>query len=419
MPESIDPTELLAQANPITSYEIDPAHLTQMVNRVISTPMPSRFPLLRTWQMKAGSAVAGAALVATGVIVAISGAPQSLTVLALPSNTAVAGPAEHAPATLAPVAFESTQAPTASGTAAKTTRTYVAGPRLSTSEMSLAIFTVASVKSPQNKVLRIAEALNVRHASPVLGPSSNATGTWIAKGTNALVVTAPFARSSTHSTAVISSPGPLTWTYNVSGPCPQPSTLSPSVTATSCAMASDFSDHHASHSQLISWSTPFATKLVTGDLIPAGMTLASPRFTGTDNIVYYPLRTSNAVATNQFEEFQFSNEGRLIYATGLLGSIAPGNNYPVITEAAGAGVLSNPSLNGVNPGGPMIPAPSKKVSGSGIALTLNSAKLNYELVRLNNGSAVLVPQYTYAASDGTSLQVLALNPSYYRIKAAK
>jgi len=135
--------------------------------------------------------------------------------------------------------------------------------------------------------------------------------------------------------------------------------------------------------------------------------------------VYYPLRTSNAVATNQFEEFQFSNEGRLIYATGLLGSIAPGNNYPVITEAAGAGVLSNPSLNGVNPGGPMIPAPSKKVSGSGIALTLNSAKLNYELVRLNNGSAVLVPQYTYAASDGTSLQVLALNPSYYRIKAAK
>jgi hypothetical protein len=67
----------------------------------------------------------------------------------------------------------------------------------------------------------------------------------------------------------------------------------------------------------------------------------------------------------------------------------------------------------------MIPAPSKKVSGSGVALTLNSAKLNYELVWLTNGSAVLVPQYTYAASDGTSLQVLALNPSYYHIKTAK
>jgi len=67
----------------------------------------------------------------------------------------------------------------------------------------------------------------------------------------------------------------------------------------------------------------------------------------------------------------------------------------------------------------MIPAPSKNVSGSGKTLTLNSATLKYELVWLSNGSAVLVPQYTYAASDGTSLQVLALNPSYYRVKAAK
>jgi hypothetical protein len=116
MPDSLDPTELLAQANPITNYEIDSAHLTQMVNRVTSTPVPSRFPLLRTWQMKASSAVAGAALVATGVVIAVSGAPQSLTVLALPSNTPIAGPAVHAPATLAPVTFESTQVPTASGT---------------------------------------------------------------------------------------------------------------------------------------------------------------------------------------------------------------------------------------------------------------------------------------------------------------
>jgi hypothetical protein len=418
MPESIDPTELLADAKPITNYEIDSAHLTQMVNRVTSTPVPVRFPLLRTWQMKAGSAVAGAALVATGVVVAISGAPQSLSVLALPSNTPIAGPAAHAPATLAPVTFESTQVPTAAGTVAKAIRTYVAGPRLSTSEMSLAIFTLSPVKSAQDKVLRIADALNVHEASPVLGLSLSAARTWIAKGTNALVVAAPFVRSFAHSTTVSSS-GPLTWTYNVAGSCPQPSTLSLGAARTSCAMASDLSDHNASHGQLISWSTPYATKLVTSDLVPDGMTLASPRFIGTDNIIYYPLKTSNAVATNQYEEFQFSNKGALIYATGLLGSISPGSKYPVITEADGAGVLSNSSPSGVNPGGPMIPAPSKKVSGSGVALTLNSAKLNYELVWLTNGSAVLVPQYTYAASDGTSLQVLALNPSYYHIKTAK
>jgi hypothetical protein len=421
MPDSIDPTELLAHANPITTYEIDPARLTQMINRVTSTPVPSRFPLLRTWQMKAGSAVAGAALVATGVLVAISGAPQSLAVLALPSNTAIAGPVAHTPATLGPVVFESTQVPTVTGSAATAFRTYVAGPRLSTSGVSLRIYKVKWVKNPQTKVLRIAGALNVRDASPVLGVSSSPPDTWIAKGANALVVVAPYVGSSTRPTVSISSPGPLTWTYNVAGPCPQPSTLSLGVVPTSCPMASDFSDHNASHAELTSWSTPFATKLVTSDLVPGGMTLAPPRFTGTNNIVYYPLRTSNAVTTNQYLEFQFSNQGKLIYATGLLGSVSPGKNYPVIAEADGAGLLSNPSLSGINPGGPMIPAPSKKVSGSGVAvaLTLKSATLTYELVSLTNGSAVLVPQYTYAASDGTALQVLALNPSYYRINTAK
>jgi hypothetical protein len=370
--------------------------------------------------MKASSAVAGAALVATGVVIAVSGAPQSLTVLALPSNTPIAGPAVHAPATLAPVTFESTQVPTASGTAAKSTRTYVAGPRLSTSAVSLAVYKVAAVKSPQAKVLRIAGALGVRDVGPVTGLPSSPALNFVAKGTNATVVATPFIKSAGPSTVIVPLPGPLTWTYNVAGPCPQPSTLAPGAAPASCAMANDFHDHGASHDQLISWVTPLATRLVTGNLIPNGMTLAPPRFTGTANIVYFPLRTSNIVTTNQYEEFQFSNKGTLIYATGLLGSIYAPKNYPVISEADGASVLSNSSLNGINPGGPMIPAPSKKVSGSGAAaLTLTSAKLDYELVSLTDGSSVLVPQYTYAASDGTSLQVLALNPSYYRIKTAK
>jgi hypothetical protein len=419
MPDSLDPTELLARANPITNYEIDPAHLTQMINRVTSTPAPARFPLLRTWQMKAGSALAGVALVATGVVIAISGAPQSLAVLALPSTTPIAGPAMHAPVTLAPVVFESTQVPTATATGATTTRSYAAGPRLSTSATSLRIFKVTSVRSPQEKGLRIAEALNVHDARTVLGVASSPADTWTAKGANALVVLAPYFTGTTHSSLGAATPGPLTWTYNVAGTCAQPSTLSPSPITTSCATASDLSDHGASHAQLVSWSTPFATKLVTGSLVPDGMTLASPRFTGTDNIVYYPLKTSNSVATNQYEEFQFSDKGILIYATGLLGSLMRGHNYPVIAQADGAGVLSNPSLNGINPGGPMIPAPSTKVSNRPAALTLTSATLRYELVRLTNGAVVLVPQYTYAASDGTSLQVLALDPSYYRIQKAK
>jgi hypothetical protein len=417
MPESIDPTELLAQANPITNYEIDSAHLTQMVNRVISTPVRSRFPLLRTWQMKAGSAIAGAALVATGVVIAISGSPATLGVLALPANTPVAGPALHAPATLSPTVFAATQVPV-TGSGAQIIRTYVASSRLSTSAVSLAVYKIAAVKNPHATVLRIARVLGVRDASPVQPPSS-ASSTFIAKGSNAMVEASLFVGSTAPSKVTVSTTGPMTWTYNLSGPCPQSSTLSLGATGTSCALASVFRDHNASHAQLISWSTPFATKLVTSDLIPNRMTLASPQFTGTGNIVYYPLRTSSIVASNQYEEFQFSNKGALIYATGLLGELSAGHNYPVISEAAGAGVLSNPSLNGINPGGPMIPAPTRKNANSPAALTLKSAQLNYELVWLTNGSAVLVPQYTYAASDGSSLQVLAVDPSYYRLAPKK
>lgn len=419
MPESLDPTELLAQANPITNYEIDSAHLTQMVNRVISTPLPSRFPLLRTWQMRAGSAIAGAALVATGVVIAVSGSPSTLSVLALPANTPIAGPAVHAPATLRPTLFATAQVPSATGTAAKATRSYIAGPRLSTSAVSLAVYKMTAVKSPEAKVLRIAGALGVHDVRPVIGLPDDSALNIVAKGTNATVVATRFIKSAGPSTIIVPLASPLTWTYNVAGPCPQPSTLSLGATPTSCPMASVFSDHDASHAQLISWSTPFATKLVTSNLIPDGMTLASPRFTGTDNIVYYPLKASNIVTTNQYEEFQFSNKGSLIYATGLLGALSVGHNYPVISEAAGAGVLSNPSLNGINPGGPMIPAPSTKNANSPATLTLKSAQLHYELVWLSNGSAVLVPQYTYTASDGSSLQVLAVSPSYYRLAPKK
>ena len=54
-----------------------------------------------------------------------------------------------------------------------------------------------------------------------------------------------------------------------------------------------------------------------------------------------------------------------------------------------------------------------------MTVTLKSATLTYELVGLNNGSDVLVPQYLYRTSNGTILQALALDPSYYHLAPAK
>jgi hypothetical protein len=95
MPELPDPTELLAAANPVAAYDVDPARLEQMITRATATPLHRRLSLLRTWQMRTGSAVAAAAVVVTAVVVSLSGAPQALTVLALNGATPVAGPASQ------------------------------------------------------------------------------------------------------------------------------------------------------------------------------------------------------------------------------------------------------------------------------------------------------------------------------------
>ena len=69
----------------------------------------------------------------------------------------------------------------------------------------------------------------------------------------------------------------------------------------------------------------------------------------------------------------------------------------------------------------MIPAPTTPVTSkkTAVTVTLQSATLTYELVRLTNGEDVLVPQYVYRASNGTTLQALALNPSYYHLAPVK
>jgi hypothetical protein len=154
------------------------------------------------------------------------------------------------------------------------------------------------------------------------------------------------------------------------------------------------------------------------------MTLGAPTFSSDVNIIYYPLRTSSGVVTNLDEEFQFTDHGSLLFATGLLATISLDKKYPVLSEAGGASLLTTPTAStsgAVNPGGPMIPAPTTPVTSkkTAVTVTLQSATLTYELVGLTNGEDVLVPQYVYRASNGTTLQALALNPSYYHLASVK
>ena len=430
MPDAIDPTELLAAANPVASYEIEPDRLDQMITRAIATAPVSRFSLLRTWQMKAGSAVAAAALVVTGVVASL-GAPSSLTVFAFAANTSVAGPAS--PLVAGAANFESTKAPTShSGT-----QQYVAGRQLASVAPPLAVYSVASVANPQSAVKAIATALGVRHAALSKSCSYNNLGTTgagvDAVGRSAEVIGDSFGTKNCQGPLV----GPITWAFaHKTSPCLQ--LASPNATTFVCAVRGVFK-HVASHLKLVAWSAPLVKSLLAGRLVPSGMKLAAPTFLSGTNIIRYPLETMGGVATNQDDEFEFTNHGALLFASGLLATTTLVAKYPALSPSAAVALLSTSSPSGginpggpmipapgattttINPGGPMIPVPSSTTTTNTPtnSVTIGSATLSYQLVWLTNGSAVLVPQYTYRANNGSAQRALALNPSYYLVEPAK
>lgn len=429
MPDAIDPTQLLAAANPVASYEIEPDRLDRMITRAIATAPVSRISLLRTWQMRAGSAVAAAALVVTGVAVSL-GAPSSLTVFSFAANTSVAGPSSLSVA--GPANFASTKAPTSHSGAQK----FIAGRQLASAVPPLAVYSVASVANPQSAVKAVATALGVRHATLTKSCSYDNVGTTgagvDAVGRSAEVIGDSFGTKNCRGALV----GPITWAYaHKTSPCLQ--LASPNATTFVCAVGA-VDQHAASHLKLVGWSAPLVKALLAGRLVPSGMKLAAPTFLSGTNIIRYPLETMGGVATNQDDQFEFTNHGALIFASGLLATTTLVAKYPALSPSAAVGLLStaNPS-GGINPGGPMIPAPGATTTinpgGPMIpvpsstttttvptnSVTINSATLSYQLVWLTNGSAVLVPQYTYRANNGSAQRALALNPSYYLVEPAK
>jgi hypothetical protein len=436
MPDAIDPTELLAAANPSTDYQIEPDRFEKMISRVTSARVASRFSLLRTWQIKAGSAGA-AALVVAGVVVSLGGAPAGLTVLSLANGTSVAGASPSAALTAGAAIYESTKAPSSHSKALS----FVAGPQLTTEAPSKAVYSAVSVADPSASVLGVASALGISITSQSESCSYNSAGTNSASinavGKSAEVVGTSLLDSKCQTT----SGTPISWTYSLKkSPCQQSTT--PTATETICQVSGKFVEHGASHLQLTTWSAPLVTSLIGAHLIPKGMTLGAPTFSSDVNIIFYPLRTSSGVVTNLDEEFQFTNHGSLLFATGLLAAISLDKTYPVLSEAGGAKLLATltaTASGAVNPGGPMIPAPitatTVQVNPGGpkiptpttpvtshktaLTVTLQSATLTYELVGLANGADVLVPQYVYRASNGTTLQALALNPSCYHLASKK
>lgn len=170
--------------------------------------------------------------------------------------------------------------------------------------------------------------------------------------------------------------------------------------------------------------------------------------------------------------FQFGDSGDLVFASGVIASTTLLDSYALVSEIAAVGLLAaqdrvgSPSLNpgtimtvtpttGTISTEPQSPSPSTGTtsdttpptgvggSGSGTAVgsgpidtvpitpttstlpavtapsvqsasvteTLESATLGYAVKLLTDGSAVLVPTYTFTAPDGSTWRVIALDPA--------
>ncbi|MGD0055854.1 MAG: hypothetical protein ABSC34_10525 [Acidimicrobiales bacterium] len=405
---TLDPTELLAGANPVATYEIDPARLDQMITRVTATPLPTRLSLLRTWQMRAGSLAAAAALV-TGLVISLGSSPQGLSVLALSASTPVAGNATPSPASTG-LTFAAAKATVPSSVVVPPTNLGV-GRTLATNAGRADVFKFVSIADPGAKLTRIAHDLGL------LGGVTSPTCPWRTIGTNATLSGArspSIGCASTGSTLA----APITWRFNMRNPVCPPTTTPPATSTSRCPSVQNATGRGATTHQLVAWSSPLLARLSGEGLVVGGATWGTPIVNAFDDTIYYPLVVDDTTLANQYEEFQFTSYGLLIHASGLLGRTSLVDAYPLISQAAGVALIENPSpATSVNPGGPMIPATTSTTKPSNDVVKV--ATLEYELASLRSGGAVLVPQYVYLTSRGVRYQALALNPSFFTDRAGK
>jgi len=412
MPEALDPTELLAGANPVAAYEIDPARLDSMISRVTATALPRRLTLWRAWQMRAGSALAAAAVVVTAVVISLGSAPQGLTVLALNGATPVAGAASQ-PLATSGLTFAAAQA-TVPSAATPAPKDLSAGRALATNTGSADVFQFVSIPAPSTALKRLAVDLGV------LDAASSPTCPWRTVGTNATLSGQWSPASLCRSTAP-SLAAPITWSFAMRNPtCPPSTSTTAGDTTSVCPSVQNVTLSGATARQLLTWSAPVLKRLVTHGLIVSGATLGAAITNRFDNTVYFPIEVNGATLANRYERFQFTSYGLLIHASGLLGRTSLVDSYPLISQAAGVSLLEGThasSTKAINPGGPMIPAPSTTTTPS--TQVVKAALFQYEQATLTNGSVVLVPQYLYLTNRGARYQVLALSPSYFTDRAAK
>jgi hypothetical protein len=372
MTDQIDPLEQLRAANPVDSYRMDPGLQEQMTLSVLSEPRSvRRHSVFRTWQAKTASAVAVAAALAAGAVVAFGGgATTPLAPLSISSIQNSTSGASHGPGNYP-------------GHNYNTSFTFVPGLGLSSSASTAPVYSFAYAPDPTTEVTAIATTLGVANPHVVTG-GNNGCGVEVG-GDSSFVYT--------------DCNPPTGWVFNLKLPPCSGVTKDAAGQVVPCPVAEGLEDSGATDAQLAQWSASAAASVA-----PSGLTLGSPTFGPDLNVATYPCGIDGVPIDGCAEIFWYSNAGNLAEASGPLSATGPYTqlgDYPLISPRdAVAGVKSDAVFHGS-----ASPTTSTTV-------TLTNSTLVYEVATMSNGSTALVPAYSYTASNGGTYTAIAVSPSY-------
>jgi hypothetical protein len=363
-----DPIEVLASARSRTAYDVDPARLAVMLDRVTSPR--ARLAWLAGLRVRLVSAAAALTLLVSGAVLAF-GTGAGLPALAI-------GPTVLQPSPVVPTfspAIGSGLAAT-SAQSASSPITFSRGPGLSATETDAPVFSLRGGEDLAQVLRHVAGAFGVvapstgRDCHSTGGPGGVVTGSYVGNGTSCRAA-GRFVR----------------WTYEAPG------------------RAHRSAGPAATQGQLRDWGEPLASALT-----PDGLSLGPATFDVARREIRFPLEAGGRPVVGYGVALEFNAAGRVTRASGETGVVSAGSAYPLMSAASAARLLGAGDLA-------RAPAPSAKRAGAptpGPRETLVSATVVYEARATTGGSSVLVPAYLFRAADGSTWLTLAVQRSHVK-----
>jgi hypothetical protein len=358
----------MRRIDPARDDTYDAPRIDALLARVVGNA--SRDRGAGSWRIRLAAAVSTAVLVGTGLALALAGDGGSpLQVLSLapsaPSPPSFGG--HNAP----PFAIPS---PSRNGVSF----VFTVG-TLSTKSSFGDVYSFVGPSDPDRATLKVATALRlVQDRSIQTNP-----GQWEARGKNGTV----WSLESERSTPT----GVLSWSFDSRLSKCNGVARTTSGRLVPCEVVWGFSDHAASTTKLLAFARPFLSALPTGFGLGTGTRV--PR----SNVLSYSISIDGSAGASEY--LWFSNEGKLLYASGYVGTTRVLGDYPLLSEVEGVTALRSEYGN---------PGAHRRI----VRVNIVSVRQIFTLVTLRGGSTVLVPEFEYVASNGSTFDVSAVQPHY-------